>query len=89
MLPTTSFHYHRYIEEFDSNVEFRDGNYFVALAWYCTSLREIPSNFQLAKKFAYKVAQRNASQNLKETYNQVLADQFAQGIISEISIDQI
>ena len=87
--PTTSSYDDRYIEEFDSNVEFRDGNYFVALPWHRETLREVPSNFQLAKTIAYKVAKRNASQNLEEAYNQAFADQLARGIISEISIDQI
>ena len=87
--PTTSSYDDRYIEEFDSNVEFRDGNYFVVLPWHREILRDVPSNFQLAKTIAYIVAQRNISQNLEEAYNQAFADQLAQGIISKISIDQI
>ena len=88
MSPTQSSYDDRYIEEFDSNVEFRDGNYFVALFWHKETLREVPSNFQLAKTIAYKVAKRNVSQNLEEAYNQAFAGQLARGIISKISIKQ-
>ena len=73
----------------DSNLEFRDGNYFVTLPWHREALRDVPSNFQLANTIAYKVAQRNISQNLEEAYNRAFADQLARGIISEILLDQI
>ena len=65
VLPSTSSYDNRYTEEFDSNVEFRDGNYIVALPWHWEALRDVSSNFQLAKTIAYKVAQRNISQNLE------------------------
>ena len=79
----------RYIDKFDSNVEFRDGNYFVALPWHRKTLRDVSSDFQLAKTIAYKVSQRNISQNLEEAYDQAFVDQLAQGIVSKISLDQI
>ena len=66
VLPTTSSYEVRHIEEFDGNAEFRDGNYFVTLPWHKETLWEVPSNFQLAKTIAYKVAKRNVSQNLEE-----------------------
>ena len=87
--PATSSNDGRYIEEFDSNVEFRDGNYFVALSWHRDRLGTFPLTFSWRKTIAYKVAQRNVSQDLEEAYNQAFADQLARRIISEISIDQM
>ena len=63
--PITSSYDDSSIREFESNVELRDGNYFVALPWHLGTLRDVPYNFQLAKTIAYKVAQRNATQNLE------------------------
>ena len=53
---STSSYDNRYIEEFDSHVQFRYGNPFVALPWRQEILRDVPSNFHLAKTIAYKVA---------------------------------
>ena len=36
-----------WIENFDSNIEFREGNYIVALLWHLETLWDIPSNFTL------------------------------------------
>ena len=43
--PSTSSYGDRYIKEFDSNIEFRDGNFLVALPWHWVTLHDVPPNF--------------------------------------------
>lgn len=63
--------------------------------WRCpciekpTGRRKVPCDFYLAKASAFKVAQRNASQDLKKAYNQAFTVQLAMRIISKISMNKL
>ncbi|KAF0305677.1 hypothetical protein FJT64_022742 [Amphibalanus amphitrite] len=73
------------LEDFKSEVEFRDGKYFVKIPFY-SNVEEVPENFDNAMALTDRVHQSLQRKNLVEKYSAVFQQQVNDGIIEEIDL---
>ena len=75
------------IPEFEKNIRFRDGRYWVKLPWFPDRLKNVPSNHGIALKVLDKVVNKLTKTDMYEAYLSVFRDQEREGIIERIQVD--
>ena len=75
------------IAEFEKNIQFRDGCYWVKLPWFPDRIKNVPSNHGVALKVLDRVVGKLSKANMYEEYLAVFREQEREGIIERILVD--
>lgn len=77
------------IEQFQQGISFKDGHYHVKLPWYQDKIKDVKSNFCIAKAVLSRVVSDLTARNLMTLYDDVFTQQVSQGILCEIDLNSI
>lgn len=77
------------IAKFKSGISLMNNRYYVLLPWYPEKIKDVPSNFAIAKSVLTKVVKDLYSRKLFDAYNSVFEQQLSDGILEEIDLSKI
>lgn len=84
IVSTNNFVDDKFIEEFEKEIVFKDGHYYVAIPWKPEIIDQVPHNFELSKILAKKVYDKNVLAGMEEAYFDIFSEQLSEGIIERI-----
>jgi len=76
------------IAQFESNIIYKDGSYGVNIPWN-DKIEKVPNNYNVALAILNRVLENLNKDKLYDTYHAVILQQLSDGILEEISIDDI
>ena len=78
----------KFINEFNSNLKIKNGKYHVTLPW-TEKISSVQNNFDVSRAVLEKVISNLNNNNLYESYNDILKQQLADGIIEPVNLNLI